>query len=86
MQILVALSALGALHCNIFCSSRLFFVGARNDHLPKALALINLDKLTPIPAIVFIVSYMIKNYQLINKSINRFDLIISLFHRAFAQL
>ena len=55
VQILVALSSLGALHCCIFYSSRIFFVGARNGHLPGALALINLENLTPMPAIIFIV-------------------------------
>lgn len=55
VQILVALSALGALHCYIFYSSRIFFVGARNGHLPGALALLNIGNLTPMPAIMFIV-------------------------------
>ena len=55
MQILVAFSALGSLHCNIFSSSRIFFVGARNGHLPGALALISLGNLTPVTAIMFIV-------------------------------
>lgn len=54
VQILVALSALGSLHSCIFGASRVFFVGARNGHLPKALALIHLEKLTPAPAIMFI--------------------------------
>ncbi|XP_032792571.2 large neutral amino acids transporter small subunit 2 [Daphnia magna] len=54
VQILVAMSALGSLHCNIFSSSRIFFVGARNGHLPGALALISLENLTPKPAIMFI--------------------------------
>jgi len=83
MQILVALSALGALHCNIFCSSRLFFVGARNDHLPKALALINLNKLTPIPAIVFIV---FKIFLKMNQLLIDFNYLILYYNRAFAQL
>ena len=67
MDLLVAMSALGSLHCNIFCNSRLFFVGARNDHLPKALALISLDKLTPIPAIAFMVYYLYEQTKSANK-------------------
>ena len=63
VQILVALSALGSLHSCIFGASRVFFVGARNGHLPKALALIHLEKLTPAPAIMFIVKTSLHNFS-----------------------
>ncbi|XP_057378917.1 Y+L amino acid transporter 2-like [Daphnia carinata] len=53
IQVLVAISALGTLHSSIFSSSRIFFVGARNGHLPGAIALISIDNLTPIPSILF---------------------------------
>ncbi|KZS10590.1 Uncharacterized protein APZ42_024871 [Daphnia magna] len=53
IQVLVAISALGTLHSSIFSSSRIFFVGARNGHLPGAIALISIGNLTPIPSILF---------------------------------
>nr|CAH0107473.1 unnamed protein product [Daphnia galeata] len=53
IQLLVAISALGTLHSSIFSSSRIFFVGARNGHLPGSIALISIKNLTPIPSILF---------------------------------
>ena len=56
MPFFVACSTFGALNCNIFAPSRLVFSGAREGHLPKALAIINPATFTPIPALVFLVS------------------------------
>ncbi|XP_054282679.1 Y+L amino acid transporter 2 [Macrosteles quadrilineatus] len=54
MPFFVACSTFGALNGAIFASARLFFVGARQGHLPKAIALINYEHYTPVPSLVFL--------------------------------
>nr|XP_018913192.1 PREDICTED: Y+L amino acid transporter 2 isoform X2 [Bemisia tabaci] len=58
MPLFVACSTFGGLNGAIFASARLFFVGARNGHLPKAIALINVKHSTPVPSLIFMCDLM----------------------------
>ncbi|CAH0404913.1 unnamed protein product [Chilo suppressalis] len=53
MPLFVAMCTFGSLNGAIYASSRLFFVGARNGHLPLAISLIDIRRLTPVPSLVF---------------------------------
>ena len=54
MPLAVALSTMGGLNGGIFASSRMFYAGARQGQLPSALELIHVDRLTPVPSLIWL--------------------------------
>lgn len=72
MPLFVACSTFGALNGAIFASARLFFVGARNGHLPTSISLINIYNFTPMPSLIFLVRFC-KNFivLILNNFLNK---------------
>ncbi|KAK7098006.1 hypothetical protein V1264_004900 [Littorina saxatilis] len=56
MPILIAISVLGTINGTILSMSRLFFIGAQNDHMPLFMSMIQCTFLTPTTSLFVILS------------------------------
>uniref|UniRef100_A0A7E4V0D0 Large neutral amino acids transporter small subunit 1 n=1 Tax=Panagrellus redivivus TaxID=6233 RepID=A0A7E4V0D0_PANRE len=70
----VCFSCMGTVNGVLFASSRMFFAGARNGHLPEILSMINLNWKTPMPAVITIGSF-----GMIYSLFAEMELLLSLF-------
>ncbi|XP_076455001.1 large neutral amino acids transporter small subunit 2-like isoform X2 [Babylonia areolata] len=53
MPIFVSLSTFGGVNGILFTTARLFYVGGREGHMPKVLSMVQVQRLTPLPAVAF---------------------------------
>ncbi|GFR57448.1 large neutral amino acids transporter small subunit 2 [Elysia marginata] len=49
---LIALSVVGAMNGGILSVSRLFYVAAKNNHLPSIISMITIKRYTPVPSLI----------------------------------
>lgn len=62
MPILIAISVVGMINGTSLAMSRLFFVGAQNNHMPKIISMITVKNLTPAPSLIVIL-ILVLSYQ-----------------------
>ncbi|XP_013397176.1 large neutral amino acids transporter small subunit 2 [Lingula anatina] len=72
MPVFVALSTFGGVNGIMFTTARLFYVGSREGHMPMILSTVQINRLTPAPAVLFValttLCYLVSTdmYALIN--------------------
>lgn len=64
MPIFVSLSTFGGVNGILFTTARLFYVGGREGHMPKVLSMVQIQRLTPLPAVLFMVSMVTASFGL----------------------
>ena len=62
MPIFVSLSTFGGVNGILFTTARLFYVGGREGHMPQVLSMVQVQRLTPLPAVLFMVSDVCSRY------------------------
>lgn len=62
MPVLIAISVVGMINGTSLAMSRLFFVGAQNNHMPKIMSMITISNLTPAPSLLVIL-ILVLSYQ-----------------------
>ncbi|XP_041454443.1 large neutral amino acids transporter small subunit 1-like [Lytechinus variegatus] len=77
MPVSVALSTFGGVNGLLLTGSRIYFVGARIGHLPESIAMISINRKTPLPSLVFtcILSLLYLFAQNIGQLINYFSFV-----------
>jgi len=53
MPVFVSLSCFGGVNGILFTTSRLFYVGGREGHMPQILSMVQIQRQTPFPAVLF---------------------------------
>ncbi|XP_046370139.1 large neutral amino acids transporter small subunit 2-like [Haliotis rufescens] len=53
MPIFVSLSTFGGVNGILFTTARLFYVGGREGHMPQILSMVQVQRMTPLPAVLF---------------------------------
>ncbi len=59
IPVFVAMSTFGGVNGILLTSSRLFYAGAVEGQMPEILSMIQVNKMTPAPAVLVVVSFVL---------------------------